>query len=187
MHHINKHVWRSVEKPFAVTLRNILHAGEAHFPTTHVEHQQPVHDSWTSMSCCFLCLWMHQQYSCQSWKAKREKSLETTSNSFKHFRPGWWFAFSSEEWLATSDPDCTSITLRTLVHSSMQRPAKSSAIRWGSREKIQPNTITSSKSKSQSSQIICNINKTHSIYIISCEELLGAPNQTGKKTIVIQL
>ena len=128
---------------------------------------------------------MQQQCGCQSYKAKREQSLETTSNSFKHIRPGWWFAFI---WRVTCHvwSWCTSITLRTLVHSSMQRPAKSSAIKWGSREKIQPNTITSSKSKSQNSQIIWNINKTYSIYIISCEELLGLPTRQGE-TIVIQL
>ena len=137
------------------------------------QHQQPFHDSWPWMSCCFLSACECKSNAAVNRKKANEKTpLETISNSFKHFRPGWWFAFI---WRVTCHfrSWCTSITLRTLVHSSMQRPAKSCAIRWGSREKHQPNTITSSKRKSQNAQIIWNINKTYSIYIISCEELLG--------------
>ena len=86
--------------------------------------------------CCFLSACECNSNAAVNRKKANEKTpLETISNSFKHIRPGWWFAFirrvTCHVWSW-----CTSITLRTLVHSSMQRPAKSSAIRWGSRENV---------------------------------------------------
>ena len=32
-------------KHFAFSAINTLHVGESYFPTTHLEHQQPLHDS----------------------------------------------------------------------------------------------------------------------------------------------
>ena len=108
----------------------------------------------------------------------KKRSLETTSNSFKHIRPGWWFAFI---WRVTCHvwSWCTSITLRTLVHSSMQRPAKSSAIRWGSRETFQPNAITSSTRKSHLQ------NKQNIFYVYHIMRgVIGAHNQTGRNNCI---
>ena len=73
IHNINKRVWWSVDKNVVVPEINVFHVGEACFTTIHVERQQTVNDSWSSMSCRLLCLWKQQPRGCQSYKTKQEK------------------------------------------------------------------------------------------------------------------